>query len=470
MKNSRLFEVIKTFSKKEIRDFRKWLNSPFHNNRNDIIVLFEYLIKNKENALDDYLKKEIIFKTLFPEENFKDAKLRQVMFFLFKVLEEYIEYQMFESDSVSKKIYLAKYYQSKKLEKSLERAFDIIQKEQDTSLIKDEYYFHNDFFFQNAKSTFLLKSNRKRAEINLQELSDALDKSFIVSKLRLFWTMIAHQNMIKINYNYTFIENIIKLIEEKQLLDTPTIAVYYYGYKILINENSLESFEQFKNYISNSHHIFPIAERKDIYVTAINYCIQQLNKGKTEFIKEAFELYKEALLNDALIEDNNLDHILYINIVSLGLKLKEFSWIEHFIKEYSQYLSETKRESYYNFSLSRLHYSKGNFNKAMELLSRYEHKDMLINLTAKTMLLKIYYEISEMRALESLLESMRAYLQRKKVIGYHKEVYKNLIRYTKKLLKVNPYSRAQKEKLKAEIEAAKPLTEKAWLLKQLAEL
>ena len=45
-----------------------------------------------------------------------------------------------------------------------------------------------------------------------------------------------------------------------------------------------------------------------------------------------------------------------------------------------------------------------------------------------------------------------------------------MVRYTKKLLKVNPYSRAQKEKLKAEIEAAKPLTEKAWLLKQLAEL
>ena len=86
------------------------------------------------------------------------------------------------------------------------------------------------------------------------------------------------------------------------------------------------------------------------------------------------------------------------------------------------------------------------------------------------MLLKIYHETDEFKVLESLLESMRAYLQRKKVLGYHKSNYKNIIHYTKKLLKVNPYSKAQKEKLKLEIEAAKPLTEKAWLLKQLAEL
>ncbi|MEM1124462.1 MAG: hypothetical protein AAGJ18_28755, partial [Bacteroidota bacterium] len=84
--------------------------------------------------------------------------------------------------------------------------------------------------------------------------------------------------------------------------------------------------------------------------------------------------------------------------------------------------------------------------------------------------LKIYYETDEFKVLESLLESMRAYIQRKKVIGYQKALYKNMVRYTKKLLKVNPYSKAQKEKLRAEIEAAKPLTEKAWLLKQLAEL
>ena len=83
-----------------------------------------------------------------------------------------------------------------------------------------------------------------------------------------------------------------------------------------------------------------------------------------------------------------------------------------------------------------------------------------------------YYELSEYQTLESLLESIRAYLQRKnKMLGsQHIALYKNIVRYTKKLIKVNPYNKEQVAKLRLEIEAATPLTEKAWLLKQLDDL
>jgi hypothetical protein len=91
-------------------------------------------------------------------------------------------------------------------------------------------------------------------------------------------------------------------------------------------------------------------------------------------------------------------------------------------------------------------------------------------MTAKTMLLKMYYEQDELDALESLLESMRTYMQRKKVIGYHKTNYKNFIRYTKKLLKVNPYNKLLVERLRKEIETTNPLTEQEWLLRQLGQL
>ncbi|MEO0777604.1 MAG: hypothetical protein AAF146_13645, partial [Bacteroidota bacterium] len=60
--------------------------------------------------------------------------------------------------------------------------------------------------------------------------------------------------------------------------------------------------------------------------------------------------------------------------------------------------------------------------------------------------------------------------QRKKVIGYHKSNYKNIIRYTRKLLKVNPYNKTALQRLGGEIEAANPLTEREWLLRQLERM
>jgi hypothetical protein len=93
---------------------------------------------------------------------------------------------------------------------------------------------------------------------------------------------------------------------------------------------------------------------------------------------------------------------------------------------------------------------------------------MLLNIIAKTMLLKIYYEQGELDAFESLLESMRIYLQRKEALDpTRKSAYKNMISLMKKLLNHNPYSKTQTERLKADIEAVQPLMEKEWLLKQV---
>ena len=86
------------------------------------------------------------------------------------------------------------------------------------------------------------------------------------------------------------------------------------------------------------------------------------------------------------------------------------------------------------------------------------------------MLIKIYYEEGEYGVLDSLLESLRTYINRKKAIAYHKNIYNNLIRFTKRLIRLSPYDKAQKAKLRQEIEAANPLPERKWLLEQLDNL
>ena len=106
----------------------------------------------------------------------------------------------------------------------------------------------------------------------------------------------------------------------------------------------------------------------------------------------------------------------------------------------------------------------------MRLLIQADYDDMLMTLSAKTMLLKMYYELDEIDALESLLSSMTTFIHRKKIIGYHKNLYGNTIRFTKKLIKVNPFNKKEKEKLKKEIMAAKPLPERGWLLEQVENL
>ena len=50
MQKSTLVEIIGSLSRKEIRDLNKWLQSPAHNQRQDVIRLFEYICKHLDNG------------------------------------------------------------------------------------------------------------------------------------------------------------------------------------------------------------------------------------------------------------------------------------------------------------------------------------------------------------------------------------------------------------------------------------
>ncbi len=115
-----------------------------------------------------------------------------------------------------------------------------------------------------------------------------------------------------------------------------------------------------------------------------------------------------------------------------------------------------------------MYFEKGDYDQAQRLLTRFEYDDMLFNIIAKTMLLRIYYEQGELDAFESLLESMRIYLQRKEALdATRKAAYKNMIGLMKKLLNRNPYSNAQTERLRSLAESTNPLMERDWILRQL---
>ena len=120
-----------------------------------------------------------------------------------------------------------------------------------------------------------------------------------------------------------------------------------------------------------------------------------------------------------------------------------------------------------NFNQALISYHKRDFATALVCLQEVDFKDHLFNLAAKVIQMKIYFESGELDLLDSHLDAMQMYILRKKVIGYHKTNYKNIIKTTRKLLKIKPGDAAKITALKNEVENAEILTEKKWLLGQL---
>ena len=239
------------------------------------------------------------------------------------------------------------------------------------------------------------------------------------------------------------------------------------SYKALNEETPTKNFAELTNLLQEQAHFFPIEEIRDLYLLAINYCIKKLNQGEQDFIRQAFDLYRSALESNILFENEILSPFTYNNILVLGLNLKEFEWTEKFLYDYKIRLPEKEQENTFQYNLAIFYFRKPDYDKALELLQQVTFKEVLYNLDARRMLLRIYYERQEWDALESLFDSFRTYLYRKQNIGYHKDNFLNLVKIVKKMISNNLSDKAFKAKLRKEVEQTKALAERGWLLEQL---
>ena len=467
MKKSNLVSILRTFDKKEVREFRKWLHSPAHNQRQDVIDLYEYLMSGKHLTVDKFLAKERVFKAIFPQRTYSDSEIRQCMHFLFKAVESFLAYQELLKDQVRTQTMLAKMYRKRQLPKLFKKAMDASQKTQEQQPFRDTQYYENEYAFQFEQYNFLSATVRD-VQLNLQEVSDANDIAYLTSKLKLSCIMLSHQAVYKSDYKMHLLEDVLSNIEQNpKYLEIPAISIYYYIYRSISEKKDEEAFVKLKEQILQNSDLFPLDEIRGIYLLAINFCIGQINTGKVHYSKESFDLYDLGTRNRIFIENGIMNHFTFSNAISAALYLEKYAWVDSFITEYSPLLEDKHQYNYVRFYRARLNFEKKEYAEAMKLLAQSDFDDILMTLSAKVILLKMYYEQDEYDSLEWLLASMNIYLQRKKIMGYHKTNYKNIIAATKKLLKIFPASKEKKEKLKNEIHATSPLTEKKWLLEQL---
>lgn len=470
MEKSNLVRTLQTFDKKELRELRKWLASPAHNQRDDVSALFEYLAAGQHLFSSKHLPKAKAFQAVFPGRTYNDAEMRQVMHFLFKAVEEFLVYNEIMRDEVRSSATLAKVYRQRQLPKLFKRSMDAARKLQERQPVRNSHYFENEYFLQFEQYSYLSGLGRN-VPLNLQEVSDANDVAFLANKLKLSCIMLSHQAVFKTEYKLNMLDDLLEFVESHPAyLGIPAISIYYFSFKAISEMENEAHFQELKVRLKSFSDLFPPDEMRVLYLLAINYCIGRINAGNEAYFRESFELYELGMRRDIFLENGVLSPFTFGNSISIALNLKEYRWVEKQIEESSQKLDVKHRENYIRFYRARLFFECGEYDSAMRLLAQYETDDILMSLLAKTMLLKMYYELDEFVTLDSLIASMRTYIQRKKVMGYHKTVFKNLLRCVKKLLNVLPNDQEQVQKLRDEIEDTEPLMEKKWLLTQLEKM
>jgi hypothetical protein len=458
MENSTILALVRAIPAGEVREVRKFLLSPFFNQRQDVIALFDYL------AIGGSPTREGAWKAAFGKGSELDLpKLRLVMSYLHKLLEQYLAVRETMSDPGFLEIQLVRAYRKRKLYVAFERERKEVQQSLTQQPLRNAWFHDHSYWLH--WETHQVEYPQNPTDISwLLHSGQALDVSYLSRKLQMVCLLRAHQTVYKTALEVPWEVELTHLAEHSNYASLPSVAVYLHCYRMLKAPSEESHFQHFKEILFEQGAQFSAEELHGLFILAINYCVRRLNAGDTRFYREGFELYREGLARDHIMESGILSRFTFHNIVALGLHVGELEWVRYFINEFKNKLERRYRESVFSFNLARLSYAEGKHSHVLELLQTANYRDPLHNLAAKTLLLKTYFDLGEYDSLQSHLDAMRNYIQRKRVLGYHRTNYLNLIRYSEKVLHLLPNDRNAAKNLKQAIEKEEVLTEKTFLL------
>lgn len=454
-------------SKRDFRQLKKMVDSPFFNQRKDVIDLFQYLNEEIANAKKPKLDRQTIFEAIFPKERFDMQKLRYTMSFLHKLIQEYFIITEANHDPILSSLHLCRALRKRGIVSGFQKELKILQQKKKKQKLNNTLsHFQN---YQIALEHFEFSTTFSReGDKHLGEIANELSWFYFADLLKLSCHKLVEKSVLKKDLDFTLTESILPIIEQQNFLDKIAIRIYYHIYRSLKDEDNEADFIQLKTLIEAHWDEFSKSEARELYTFGINYCIRKLNSGDRKYIREAFELYKAGFSHQLFYENGGLSSFQYKNVVRLGIGLGELEWVEDFMEEQSPFLFQSERKNTYNYNLAYFNFHKKDYDQALELLQQMEYKEVLLNLDARRMILCIYYERNEFEPLYSLLKSFTTYIRRhKNKIGYHSKNYLNLIKFITKMINSNLSDKTVKHQIRKEVEATNNVAEKTWLLSML---
>ena len=429
--------------------------------------LHDYLTKRGRLDKTAGLDKTRAWKKLFPGQPYDDARLRQTIHWALKATEEFLAYENWQRDPIRKQLNLVAELRRRRSGATIERALKKAEQMQASVPVRNESFYRGQYQLEIERGEYRMFL-RQRQSPDFQRIADTLDISYLIEKLKATWNMLFHQRVSRTEFDIRFLEEIVSYVEQLDLEEHPLLAIHYYGYLGLTQEEeSGEALAQLRRVVLEHGDLLADNDQRYIILMAINLCIQRINKGLPEANRETLEWYKLGFAADVIVEDGVLTRATYLNVVRAALVLGEYDYVEEFLDTHTQQLEADIRESTALFARARLAYTRGDAEAAMPLLAQTNFKHPTYNLQAKTLQLKIYAELGYYDLLDSQVDSINTYVRRKNLPEMHRANFRNVARLVRQYSRLVPGDREQRAALLAEVTATSPLSEKAWLLEQL---
>lgn len=480
MINSALIETIKTFSKRDIKEFGMFIQSPFFNTNQSVVKLYDQIRKIYPDFEDKLTDKKILFEGAFGKLKYNDSFLRMTVFRLLELAKEYMIYRNLQRNNFLKESLLLDEMNIRELNSLLKKAIKELDKK-----IKNQKAKEADAYFAMYRMEYF-KNDVKARDTKMITYKDILDTDlmleqknlniyFFISSLKFFQYFLNQKEFVVNAGGYPdFMNSILEYLKlNREYLNVPVLNVYYNLVLMLITKDDSYFFD-LKKILFEDNGELGYADKYNLITVLRNYGSRKFSEGSAEFNDNVFDILKFSIAKGILtsspdskyINENRFTHIAWT-----GIKANDFDWTEAFIKKYMNKIEPDKRQYIFAFNEARLEFEKGNYTQALEQLGKSGPiKNVFYKTNVKQLTLMIYYELHWFVPAADLLDAFRHFIRTDKLLPeLYKTQYVLFLNFYNRLLKINDSLENNSFELRQLISELKE-TSQSWLIKKALEL
>ena len=481
MDNSRLINILRTFSKGEIKEFEKWISSSFFNKGRNYLPFFKELKKFYPRFDNAKMTPEYVFKKMYPGKKFNKQIMWNMNSALLNMAEEFLIYV-----SLSKNKFIREYrvaeeflerklsdYHSKKvndMEKALEKmGFSHNYFRYKTQLESARIAYH---YLEDTQHLLFDHVIKKGEYVILNFLKDISD---VIAGIEASANM--YNKELETNIPFQFVkdlqlEKIIEYSNKNNFRYGNVLQMYYLSIKMILEFENEEHFFKLRKLFEQNYNQFSQEEKYGWIVELTNYCVQKINTGNREFRKTIFEIDKFKLKEGIVFPKRYMSKTMFLQILGNALAVNEIEWGKDYVEKYLHKLKPSYQKPMQAFSYAYINFRLKNYDKVLENLGKVRFIDVIDKVYVKSLYIRTYFNLDETEILLNQIDSMRHFLNKNKLLGdYFRKTYtKSLNCINRLIIAKEKKDYFEIEKLENTIKSDNTIQLGEWMLEKIAEI
>jgi hypothetical protein len=307
-----------------------------------------------------------------------------------KWLIEFLTIQEIQSNSYEAQFLTLEVLRKKKLQPELRKKTKDLKKELTQHPTPDIWIAmmklrlaHMDYFAPEVDKV-------KDQKAPMQQLIDELDNFYIYTKLKYATELESRKNIRKEQFTSRLLNEIMNLAETDATIH-PSIKSVYVPLLKLTKDQSESAFSELKNFIIQDT-MHDKREKLDILIYLLNYTIAGQRQEPKKYYQAYFDVIEIGLEQALFTATGYFPLLTFINIVNTASYLKQDTWANTFIDNWSKQLDPIDKKFGENVAKARIHFENNKFRDAINLLNGLDYKNDHFEIGIRLLLARAYFE------------------------------------------------------------------------------